>query len=82
MSENPYQPPELRSDPPRAGRKQRPRSPFGYVVAVVVGALLAGIIFDTAMVWSRDNNVFGMTLGALIAAALYHFLPQYEPRDD
>jgi hypothetical protein len=81
MNENPYQPPQpiAESPPPRPPRR---RSPYGYALAAVVGAIAGReLLFSgqpTVVRWSNDFTA--MLLGGLAMALLYHFVQAWEPR--
>ena len=80
MTQNPYQPPLVPSDPPRARRQQRPKGPYGYMMAVLIGVLLGGVGADSIGLW--DYSALAMLVVGGLALGLYHFLPHYEQRDE
>lgn len=80
MAFNPYEPPAVPNDRPRHGRKLRPKGPFGYLMAVLIGVLLGGLAADSVRLW--DYSALGMIIAGSLTVALYHFLPHYEQRDE
>ena len=77
MDVNPYQPPRENNDPPRSNRNifgLRRKPLWGYLVAVVVGAFLGGVVLLPATAELDDAGGLQMLIGGFLGLAIYGLL--------